>query len=262
MERPGMTQKVLPASAVPAINRVTLADLATALRLGWRDFTRAPLFGLFFASVYVLGGWVIYLALTVSGQLWWTLPAAAGFPILGPFIACGLYEVSRQIEQGRRPGWRSVLGVVWAEKNRQIPSIAVVIVVFFLFWNFVAHMIFALFMGLSSMTDVSSSLSVFLTPNGLAMLAVGTAVGAVFATLLFSITVVSLPLLMDREIDFVTAMIVSVQTVQASPPVMLGWGAFIALLVFAAMLPGFLGLLIVLPVLGHATWHLYRRALV
>ena len=104
-----MTQKVLPASAVPAINRVTLADLATALRFGWRDFTRAPLFGLFFASVYVLGGWVMYLALTVSGQLWWTLPAAAGFPILGPFIACGLYEVSRQIEQGRRPGWRSVL---------------------------------------------------------------------------------------------------------------------------------------------------------
>jgi uncharacterized membrane protein len=256
-----MTQPGVSALAVPGINPVTVADLASALRLGWGDFIRAPLFGLFFASVYVLGGWVMYLAVTVSGQLWWSLPAAAGFPILGPFIACGLYEVSRQIEQGRRPGWRSVLGVVWAEKNRQIPSIAVVIVVFFLFWNFVAHMIFALFMGLSSMTDVSSSLSVFLTPNGLAMLAVGTAVGAVFATLLFSITVVSLPLLMDREIDFVTAMIVSVQTVQASPPVMLGWGAFIALLVFAAMLPGFLGLLIVLPVLGHATWHLYRRAL-
>jgi uncharacterized membrane protein len=135
-------------------------------------------------------------------------------------------------------------------------------VVFFLFWNFLAHMIFALFMGLSTMTDVSSSLSVFLTPNGLAMLAVGTAVGAVFATLLFSITVVSLPLVMDREIDFVTAMIVSVGTVQASPVVMLGWGLFIAVLVFLAMVPGFLGLLIVLPVLGHATWHLYRRALV
>jgi uncharacterized membrane protein len=139
---------------------------------------------------------------------------------------------------------------------------AVVIVVFFLFWNFLAHMIFALFMGLSTMTDVSSSLSVFLTPNGLAMLAVGTAVGAVFATLLFSITVVSLPLVMDREIDFVTAMIVSFGTVQASPVVMLGWGLFIAVLVFLAMVPGFLGLLIVLPVLGHATWHLYRRALV
>jgi uncharacterized membrane protein len=138
----------------------------------------------------------------------------------------------------------------------------VVIVVFFLFWNFLAHMIFALFMGLSTMTDVSSSLSVFLTPNGLAMLAVGTGVGAVFATLLYSITVVSLPLMLDREIDFVTAMIVSFGTVQASPVVMLGWGAFIAVLVFVAMLPGFLGLFIVLPVLGHASWHLYRRALV
>jgi uncharacterized membrane protein len=83
----------------------------------------------------------------------------------------------------------------------------------------------------------------------------------VFSTLLFSITVVSLPLMMDREIDFVTAMIVSFGTVQASPLVMLGWGLFIAVLVFLAMLPGFLGLLIVLPVLGHATWHLYRRAL-
>ncbi len=93
------------------------------------------------------------------------------------------------------------------------------------------------------------------------MLAVGTAVGAVFATLLFSITVVSLPLLLDREVDFVTAMITSFGTVQANPVVMLAWGALIACLLFLAMLPGFLGLFVVLPVLGHATWHLYRRAL-
>jgi uncharacterized membrane protein len=93
------------------------------------------------------------------------------------------------------------------------------------------------------------------------MLAVGTAVGAIFATLLFSITVVSLPLLLDREIDFVTAMITSFGTVQQSPVVMLGWGALIAVLLFLAMLPGFLGLFVVLPVLGHASWHLYRRAL-
>ena len=141
-----MSQEIVTPSAVPEIAIVTVADLAAALRLGWRDFTLAPMFGLFFASVYVLGGWVMYLALTVSGQLWWTLPAAAGFPILGPFIACGLYEVSRRIERGQPLVWRSILGVVWAEKNRQIPSIAVVIVVFFLFWNFLAHMIFALFM--------------------------------------------------------------------------------------------------------------------
>jgi uncharacterized membrane protein len=116
-------------------------------------------------------------------------------------------------------------------------------------------------MGLQTMTDVSSSFAVYLTPNGLMMLAVGTAVGAVFATVLFSITVVSLPLLLDREVDFVTAMIASFQTVQQNPLVMLGWGAMIAGLLFVAMLPGFLGLFVVLPVLGHASWHLYRRAL-
>ena len=256
-----MGDGLVQASPVPTINRVMLADLGAVLRLGWRDFRAAPAYGLFFGGVYVLGGWIMYLALTVAGALWWTLPAAAGFPILGPFLACGLYEVSRRIEAGERLDWRAVLGVVWAEKNRQIPSMAVVIVVFFLFWNFLAHMIFALFMGLSVMTDVSSSAAVLLTPNGIAMLAVGSVVGAVFATLLFSLTVVSLPLLMDREIDFVTAMITSFSTVQANPGVMLCWGLMIAASVFLAMLPAFLGLFIVLPVLGHATWHLYRRAL-
>ena len=256
-----MADNSIPASAVPRINQLTMADLSAVLRLGWRDFCAAPAFGLFFSVAYVLGGWLMIYALTVSGQIWWTLPASAGFPIIAPFLACGLYDVSRRIEVGAPLNWPAVLGVVWAEKNRQIPSMATVIVVFFLFWNFLAHMIFALFLGLSAMTDISSSPGVFLTANGLTMLAVGTGVGAVFATLLFSITVVSLPLLMDREIDFVTAMITSFGTVQRNPAVMLTWGAGIAVLVFLAMLPAFLGLLIVMPVLGHATWHLYRRAL-
>jgi uncharacterized membrane protein len=256
-----MAEQVMSAAPVPTINRVGFRDLAGVLRLGWRDFTRAPLYGLFFAAVYVAGGWLIWWALTTKGQLWWTLVASAGFPILAPFLACGLYEVSRRLEAGERLDWPGVLGVVIRQKDRQIPSMAVVIVVFFLFWNFLGHMIFALFMGLQVMTDVSSSFAVYLTPNGLMMLAVGSAVGAVFATVLFSITVVSLPLLLDREIDFVTAMITSFGTVQANPVVMLVWGAVIAGLVFLAMIPAFLGLFIVLPVLGHATWHLYRRAL-
>lgn len=256
-----MAEQVMSAAPVPTINHVGFGDLATVLTLGWRDFTRAPLYGLFFAAVYVAGGWLIWWALTTKGQLWWTLVASAGFPILAPFLACGLYEVSRRLEAGERLDWPGVLGVVVRQKDRQIPSMAVVIVVFFLFWNFLGHMIFALFMGLQVMTDVSSSFAVYLTPNGLMMLAVGSAVGAVFATVLFSITVVSLPLLLDREIDFVTAMITSFGTVQANPVVMLAWGAIIAGLVFVAMIPAFLGLFIVLPVLGHATWHLYRRAL-
>ena len=109
--------------------------------------------------------------------------------------------------------------------------------------------------------NVTSSFEVFLTPNGLMFLGVGTLVGAAFATLLFSLTVVSLPLLLDREVDFVTAMLTSLACVRENPVVMLGWGVIISALLFLGMLPGFLGLFLVLPVLGHATWHLYRRAL-
>lgn len=246
---------------LPEVLRVDVSDLAAALGAGWRDFRAAPLYGLFFAGVYVLGGWLMVWAMTAKGQLWWTLVAGAGFPILGPFIACGFYEVSRRLEAGEPLRPRQVLGVIFRQKDRQIPSMAAVVVVFFLFWNFLAHMIFALFLGHATMTNVTSSLAVFLTPEGMAMLAVGTAVGAVFATLLYALTVVSLPLLLDREVDFITAMITSFTLVRESPVVMLGWGGFIAATLFLAMLPWFLGLFVALPLFGHASWHLYRRAI-
>lgn len=129
----------------------------------------------------------------------------------------------------------------------------------FLFWFFLAHMIFALFLGLSTMTNISSSFDVYLTPNGLMMLGVGSLVGAAFALLLYNVTVVSMPMLLDREVDFVTAMIVSFQTVINNPIPMLIWAALIALMTLLAMLPAFLGLFLVLPLLGHASWHLYDQ---
>ena len=119
-------------------------------------------------------------------------------------------------------------------------------------------MIFALFLGLSTMTNISSSLEVFLTLNGMVMLVVGSLVGALFALLLYMITVISLPLLLDREVDFVTAMIASFTYVQHNFVPMMLWAALIAAVTFAALLPGFLGLFLVLPLLGHATWHIYR----
>jgi uncharacterized membrane protein len=247
--------------AVPEVNEVDLSDLKASLALGWRDFCRAPLLGLIFSAVYVLGGWLIVWAMTGKGQVWWTLPASAGFPILGPFIACGFYEISRRLETGEPLTSGEIFGVVFRQKDRQIPAMAAVIVVYFLFWNFLSHMIFALFLGNATMTNVSSSLDVFLTPDGLAMLAFGTLVGAAFATLLFCLTVVSLPMLLDREVDFVTAMLTSFALVRENPGVMLGWGALIAAALFVAMLAGFLGLFLVLPLFGHASWHLYRRAI-
>jgi len=138
---------------------------------------------------------------------------------------------------------------------------AAIVVVFFLFWNFLAHMIFALFLGNATLTNVTSSLAVFTSSQGLTMLAVGSVVGAGFATLLFSLTVVSLPMLLDREVDFVTAMLTSFGVVRESPVVMLGWGLVIAVMLFAGMATLFFGLFAALPILGHASWHLYRRAI-
>lgn len=249
-------------AAPPAeIRKVTRADIRAALHAGWADMRRAPIFGLFFSGVYVAGGLFLWWALTAKGQLWWSIPITLGFPLLGPFIAVGFYEVSRRLEQGEALDWGGVLGVIFRQRDRQIPSVAAVVVVFFLFWNFLAHMIFALFMGLQVMTNISSSYEAFLTPNGLAMIAVGTLVGAAFSTVLYAMTVVALPMLLDREVDFVTAMLTSLDVVKANPAVMLSWGLVIAVLLFAAMIPAFLGLFVVLPLLGHASWHVYRRAL-
>ncbi|MCU0801064.1 MAG: DUF2189 domain-containing protein [Rhodobacteraceae bacterium] len=254
-----MAEELQPAPV--QIMQLDLSDLRYALRAGWLDFRQAPLYGLFFSAVYVLGGWLILWAATTKGQIWWTLPASAGFPILGPFIACGFYEISRRRERQVALDWRGILGVIFRQKDRQLPSIAAFVVIYFLFWNFLAHMLFALFLGRTTMTNVSSSLAVFLTPEGLAMLALGTLVGGLFAALLYALMVVSIPMLLDREIDYVTAMLTSFALVRENPLPMLGWGALIAVFLFLGMLPWFLGLFVVLPVFGHASWHLYRRAI-
>lgn len=257
------TSQALPvASRVPDVRVMEMGDIGHALKAGWQDFRRKPMMGLFFAHIYVVGGWLLYILFFVTDQIWLSLPITVGFPLIAPFLAVGLYEVSRRLELGA-PEFRrnDIFSVIWRQRLRQLPLMSWVIIIYFLFWSFFAHMLFALFMGPSVLMNVSSSYAYLLQPEGLMMLLVGTAFGAGFAFVLFCLTAISLPLLLDKELDFVTAMLTSVAVIRRNPKVMLAWGVIIAALTFVAMLPALLGLFIVLPVLGHASWHIYRRAL-
>lgn len=248
-----------PPSQMPLVGDLSLGDIMASLRAGIYDFRRAPLFGLFFSAVYVVIG---FLLITLgAGHVSWVLVTSLGFPLAAPFAAVGLYEVSRRLEAGKPLVWRDVLGVVWQERTRQVPWLGAVIVIYFLFWTFLAHMIFAVFMGLAVMTSVSTSLDVFFTSRGLSMIAVELGIGAILSFLLFSLTVVSIPLVLEKEIDFVSAMLLSLRTVASNLWIMLVWAAIIAVMSLIALAPYFLGLMVVLPIFGHATWHLYRRAL-
>lgn len=238
---------------------IETSAIGESLRAGWNDFTRAPGFGLLFSAFYVAGGLMLAAVALAAGQEWWLIPFILGFPLLAPFAAVGLYEVSRRLEAGEPLDWPSVAGVIFAQRNRQMPSMAMVILLMFMFWVFVAHTTFALFMGLSALTHITTSPEVLFTGRGLIMLTVGSIIGAGFAAALFSFTVVGLPLLLDREVDFITAIVTSIRAVLLNPGPMLLWGIAIAAILGAGMIPLFLGLFIALPVLGHASWHMYRR---
>jgi uncharacterized membrane protein len=254
-----MTDQPIEASPLPLISKVTMGEVLAALQAGMTDFRRAPAFGLFFSAFYVLVGFV--LLWLGADTFVWSLALSLGFPLVAPFAAVGLYEVSRRLEADLPLDWRDILGVVLNERKRQLPWLGAILVIVFLFWSFLAHMIFALFMGLSTLTNISSSYEAFMTANGMTMIGVEILVGGAVAFLVFSITVVGMPLLLDKEIDFVTAMLHSMKAVGQNLGAMLVWAAIIAVGLFLGMVPLFLGLFIVLPVLGHATWHLYRRVL-
>ena len=246
-------------SPLPDIAEISPADLTACLKAGWSDFKRAPIFGISFSAFYVLGGLVMLGIVAAAAAEWWFIPIAVGFPILAPFAATGLYEVSRRLEHGQATDIGGIISVVFQQKDRQIPSMAMAIMMAFMFWVFIAHTTFAIFFGLQPIGQ--STMAMLLSPNGLMMLAVGSVIGGVMAAMFFALTVVSLPLLLDREIDFITAMITSFGCCTRNPVTMAIWAAMIAGALFLAMLPLFLGLFVALPVFGHASWHLYRRLL-
>ncbi|WP_424930849.1 DUF2189 domain-containing protein [Amaricoccus macauensis] len=245
----------------PQIRQITTSDVHAALLQGWADFRAAPNFGLFFGGIYAIAGIFILLQLMAWNQPLWIIPLACAFPIIGPFVALGLYEVSRRREENIPLVWGEVLSALWGQRNGQMPFMAFIVLAAFMVWIWFARLLVAVILGRMSFAVYSDFNILFTTGSGLTLLFFGTLVGFIIAFCIFSFTVMALPLLLDRDIDFVTAMITSVDTVKANPRPMLTWAWIVAATLIIAMIPFFLGLIIALPVLGHGTWHLYRKAI-
>ena len=247
---------------LPGVRAVTVADLRAALAAGWSDFTYAPQFGLFFGGIYVVGGLLILAFLTVFAAPWLIIPIAVGFPLIGPFVAVGLYEVSRRLIAGQPLEWKGVLGVIFRQRERELSWMAFVVLFVLWIWLYQVRLLTAIFLGFRSMSSIEAFLNVVTTTSqGVSFLVVGTILGGILATVLFSSTVISIPLLLEREYDFVTAIITSFKAVLHNPVAMLAFAAVVTISAIVAMLPMFIGLLVVLPVLGHATWHLYKAVI-
>ena len=249
-----------PPRPMPKIRQINREDLREVVRLGWEDFRAESGFGLFFGAFYAFGGMILWLLLTRWDVPWLMLPLGLGFPLIGPFIAVGLYEVSRQRQAGEKLRWGHVLGVIAEQRKRELGWMAFVTLFIFWVWFYQARTIMVIFLQKMSFSSEEQFFNiVFSTSEGIGFLVVGTGVGAVLSLVLFASTVVAIPLLLERDRDFVTALITSWQSVLQNPQCMIVWGIIVTAAVMAGLLTFFLGLIVVLPVLGHATWHLYQR---
>jgi uncharacterized membrane protein len=225
------------------------------LRAGWRDFAAAPWLGLLYGSFFVAMGWVLLGIFEFAPA--YTLAMSAGFLLLGPFLCLGLYQASRSLEAGRQPRlWASL--TAWRVAKAPLAIFAGVLLVLEMLWGRSAMIVFAI--SFDGMPDFGAPLSVLLSEEYLVFYASYGAVCLIFGGLIFAISVISIPMIMDRGIDAISAGLASLRLFSTQMGVMLWWAAIVVALVLLALLPGFLGLLVVGPVLGHASWHAYRAA--
>ncbi|MCL5776590.1 DUF2189 domain-containing protein [Limibaculum sp. FT325] len=247
------------ARGVPPVRRASPDDLRAALAAGWADFRAAPWLGIMVGAIYALGGWLLIAVIEARDYRGLTFPVIAGFALVGPFFATILYEISRRREYGLPFRVSDAAAMVRATARRQIMFLGFVLMFWLAVWSRIGVMLFALHFSAQPDRFVELMGQFLTTSHGISFLIVGHAFGAFFAAVAFAISVVAFPFLLDRDADVITAIVTSFKTVLASPVVMLGWGVFIGAVLAAASLPGFLGLIVALPVLGHASWHLYRR---
>ena len=251
------------ATAAPSsVFAIELAPLSFAdpwrwIAAGWRDFRRAPGIGLFYGGCFALMGWLLLKVFEYSPA--WTLALSAGFLLVGPFLCLGLYDVSRKLERGEKPDFGQSL-TAWDTRMGTMAIFGTVLLVLEMVWARASLVVFAL--SFDGMPDFKGSLVKLVDPENVEFIIAYTGVGSIFAGMIYAVSVVSMPMILDRQTDAISAGLTSIRLCLAQPGVMLLWGVLITLLVVVAMLPGFLGLLVVGPVLGHASWHAYRAAVV
>ena len=257
-----MEEEVVVA-ATPTIRRIEVSDLKEALRRGFEDFGAYRTDVLFICLIYPLAGLVLSQLIFGNKMLPLLFPLAAGFALIGPVAAIGLYEMSRRHEQGNDVTWWDAFNVVRSEAFGAIVMLAAWLGVVFLLWLGAAYAIYSLTLGPEPPASISGFITdVFTTGLGWAMIVFGMAIGFCFALIVLTTSVVSFPLLLDRDVGLGNAVVASVQAVKENPKTMAIWGMIVAGSLALGMLPAFLGLIVVIPVLGHATWHLYRRLII
>ncbi|MDA7948753.1 MAG: DUF2189 domain-containing protein [Hyphomicrobiaceae bacterium] len=246
---------------VHKVNKVPFDAPWKWLAAGSRDIMRAPQVSLAYGAFFTALSLLIALALYVSGAMSLVLPLAGGFLLLGPMIAVGLYETSRRLEEGE-PVKLADMVRFGVRSPGQLAFMGVFLMIIYFVWMDLAFLLFMLFLGPQAFQLDAIVPTLLFTANGLGLLIVGTLAGAVLALLVFAVTAVSIPLLMRRKVDAVTAAVTSIQAVALNPAPMLLWGILIVAMMAIAFATMFVGMIIIFPLIGHATWHAYRSLIV
>jgi uncharacterized membrane protein len=228
------------------------------LAAGWRDLWRARWISLGYGLIFAVASAGITLGLWVTDSIQVLPAAAAGFMLVGPLLAVGLYEISRRLEAGTPISFEAALLSV-TRAPVQIGFLGVILMVLLLFWIRLAFLLFALFLGTGTVPPPEVFVSQLLfTPEGLGLLIVGSLVGAALAFAVYAISVISVPLLLDRDVDAITAIIASLRSVALNWKPLLLWAWLIAIITITGLATFYVGLILTFPLIGHATWHAYR----
>jgi len=255
---PGGNEAAIIEPAAPAgvkLHTLSFTDPLRWLALGWRDFMRCPAIGLFYGGCFMVMGWALLAVYRQAPA--YTLALSAGFLLMGPFLCLGLYRASQRLEAGEKPDFGDSL-LAWDTRTAQLGIFGFVLLVLEMLWGRATLVVFAV--SFDGMPDFRGSLLALLDPENIGFIVAWAAVGAVFATLIYAVSVVAMPMILHRQTDAITAGLTSLRLVATQPGVMIWWAALLAGIVFAALLPWFAGLLVAAPVLGHASWHAYRAA--